>query len=509
MGKVQFNNLIPVKVRHNGSAVSKMYVGAEQIWSEGPTTVPKIDPAHMLANRATMKHLELGALQGMTEVGVNYRVVDNAFASVAHGSLAMAYKALPATSPKTLRISALIKIDKTSGRYSRVGYIPNSASPNTATPDVWIGHSAGSGIQVNGQFGGTISLPYEVLPEAKCVDGAWYRVTLMWDSILHQDPAVGNPGPNRLLGAIEPVDPANKPAAPWHVMTDAGAKTGPTYIPQLLKAVTNSPLGTIRDLAYVDSLYGINGDNAPIYTSLIETTTPANSRMWTWSKAKTAPLRIIITAGGSGLYGGGAWANGLGYNTEPYEQWRTTWRRLADLGYTVLHTTALHEGWGANDHLLAQQHALNLIQAQFGGDARLYYLGYSMGGLSAWRALMGKAGYPSIRAAYIVAGAIGLDRYYDVGSYSQIKTRWPDRAQLDAPENFSGADLVARGTRVRLVTSTGDTNIPKAANHDVMKAKYAGSPLFSELVHTGINHFDPLYWDANDMATFFETDDLN
>ena len=507
MGLLHVAGASPAKIMCGGQPATRVYFGVELVWSsvQSPFEGPKIDPQHNLANRATMKRLTLGALEGMT-ADANYAVTDSAFASKTAGTLTFVKEPLPATSPTTLRVSALIKVDKTAGRYSRVGYVPNNLNPTSTSPDVWIGHTAGSGIQVSGQVGGTVSASFEVIPEAKLVDGAWYRVSLIWDSVFHQDTSATNAGRNRVMGAAEPVDPVNTPAAPWYVMPDAGARSNLIYVPQTLTAKTNSALGTIRDLAYVDSMLGVNDDNAPIYSSTLESTT-AGDRMWLWSKGKSAPARVIITAGGSGLYGGGSWANGLGRSGQPYDQWRATWRQLANLGYTVMHTNALHEGWGADDHLTKQIGALNRLKAEFGDDVRVYYLAYSMGGLSAWRAVRGRAGYPTIRAAYIIGGAIGLDRYYDMPAYSQIKTRWPNRAALDAPEHLAGADLIARGTRVRCVTSLADTNVPKADNHDVMKAKYGGSPLFSELVHTTYNHFDPGYWDATDMVAFFEGQD--
>jgi len=169
-----------------------------------------------------------------------------------------------------------------------------------------------------------------------------------------------------------------------------------------------------------------------------------------------------------------------------------------------LHTKALHEGWGADDHLAKQLEALTTIQSEFGADARLYYIAYSMGGVSMWRAIRGRAGFPAIRAAYSVAGISRLGAYYNNAMYSQIKTRWPVEANLDEPQSWSAADLIARGTRVRMVTSTGDTNVSKALEHDPMYAKYAGSGLATQLVHAGIGHFDPLYWDAQDCVDFFE-----
>lgn len=503
MGSLQFNEAPPDDIRRNDLPVHRMYLGEEMVWDQVTTEPGMIDPEHMLANRTTLTRLTLGQLEGMT-ADANYAVVDTAFASATAGTLSLLKEPLPATSPTTLRISALIKVDKTAGRFSRVAYA-FASSPVSNTQDNYIGHNAGTGIVVgsNGAFGGGISIAHTVIPESALVNGAWYRVSLVWDSVFHQNPATGNAGRNRVQGTAEPVDPVNTPADPWHVVS-FNSRTDPANVPLSITARTNSALGTVRDLAYVDSMLGISGDDAPIHFSAESDAALSSEKMWLWSKAKAAPLRVIVTAGGSGLFGGSSWAAGLGQNGQPYNQWRRTWRELADLGYTLMHTQALHEGWGADDHLTKQLDSLNRLKAQFGSDLHVYYLGYSMGGLSAWRAIMGRAGYPPIEAAYIVAGAIGLERYYDTPSLAEIRTRWPDPELLDAPEHFTGADLIATGTRVRLVTSTGDTNVPKVDNHDTMKAKYGASPLFSELVHSGIGHFDPLYWDSSDMATFFD-----
>lgn len=512
MGKLQVRGAFPNRLRRNGVMVPKAYLGDTLVWdsaTDSQTEGPKIDPSHPLAQRFTMRRLTLGALEGMV-ADTNYAVADSAFASKTAGTQSFLKEAFPTAPTRTLRISALIKVDKTAGRFSRVGFASNTTSPTTGTADIYVGHNAGSGIRVDSK-NFAISIGVSLIDEAKLVDGAWYRVSLVWDNhVLDQAPTsdTTNTGPNRVTGAAEPVNPADTPALPWYPANQS-SKHAATYTPMALIATTNSALGTIRDLTYVDSMLGVANDNAPIYNIAKQGNgATSNDLHWVYSKGKAAPLRVIVTSGGSGVYGGGDFAAANGRSGTPYDTWRKAWRDLADLGYTVLHTTALHEGWGADDHLAKQLEAYNRINAEYGGNARLYYLGYSMGGLSAWRAIRGRAGFPAIRAAYIVAGATGLDRYYDNAMYSAIKTRWPDRGALDEPCNYPGADLIARGTRVRLVTSTTDTNVPKVDNHDVMKAKYAGSSLFSELVHVGIDHFNPAYWNVADITAFFEGQDL-
>lgn len=500
----------PNRVYQGAKEINKAYVGGVAMWSNVKPE-PKVDYTHPLAQRSVTTRLQSGALQGMTG-DANTTITDSAFASKTAGTVAFAKEALPAAPQRTLRLSALIKVDKTSGRYSAVG-IANAANPTAATPDFYVGHRAGQGIQVN-SFNFATSLSVSAIDEAKLVDGAWYRVSVVWDNYYDQAPAsdTGNTGRPRLTVAAEPLnDPEGATiATPWYPANQAIKWTASSPTPLAITARTNSPLGTIRDLTYVDHFLGVASDNSPIlqYAKMGAGTNTSDQHL-IYSKGKAAPLRVVITAGGSGVYGGiGGFGAANGRVGVPWDSERKLWRQLADRGYTVLHTEALHEGWGADDHLAKQLEAYNRLNEDSGGNARLYYLGYSMGGLSAWRAVMGRAGFPPIRAAYMVAGAIGLDRYYDNATMSQIKTRWPDRTKLDAPENFSGAELIARGTRVRSLTSTTDTNVPKVDNHDVMKAKYAGSPLFSEYVHTNVGHFDAAYWNVDDIVAFFEGQDL-
>jgi hypothetical protein len=452
----------------------------------------------------------------MTAVSGTAQVVDNAYASLTAGTLVMHRIAMPAPNSTTFRVSGLIKIDKTAGRYSRVGF---ATSTLTSSPDIYIGHDAGFGIRVN-SVNFTISLSHTILTEAQCVDGAWYRVSVVYDNVMDQNTTDTNTGKARVTGSAEPVDPINIPANPWYPPSansrhDSVAPTN--YVPAQVIARTNSALGTIRDLYYIDTMLGAtsNGtdpvDDAPIFhMARMGAGTDAQDFMAIYSKGKAAPLRVIVTAGGSSVYGGVQdFGLGTGRSGHPYDAFRKFWRDLAEMGYTVLHTRALHEGWGADDHLTKQLEALDHLKTNFGVDVRVYYLGYSMGGASAWRAIRGRASFPSIRAAYIIAGIAQLDIFYDNPSFSQIQTRWPVRANLDEPYTWAAADLIARETRVRQVTSTGDLNVPKADHHDLMAAKYATAPeLYSELIHDGIGHFDPLYWDAQDCVDFFEGADL-
>lgn len=512
------------KISVGNASVNELYLGASRIrkaW-RGASVVwdvtmfidePKIDPEHPLVTEvATMQRLTNGALEGMVTVTGTPTVVDDAFASSAAGTQVLVSEPLPATSPTSLRVSALIKVDKTSGRYSRVGFASNTATPGAFSPDIFVGHTAGSGIVVGSTAGAMNGVAYASIPEAKLVDGAWYRVSLTWTTTFNDPAGINNLAGNRVMGASEPVDPANTPTDPWYPPF-ASTRHPATYTPMALIARTNSPNGTIKDLRYVDTLLGYNADNAPVLIHAFDDTSGGsntNDPVYGFSKAKAAPLRIIVAAGGTGIYGGvNDFAVGNGRAGHPHDAFRKFWRDLAELGYTVLHANALHEGWGADDHLQKQIDFVNMLQAESNNDARIYYLGYSLGGLSAWRAIMGRAGFPPIRAAYIIAGAAHLDDYYDQPMFTQIQTRWPDRQALDEPINFDPAQLVARGTRVRMVTSTGDTNIPKAYAHDPMVAKFASAPeLISELVHSNIAHFDPTYWNALDCVNFFEGADL-
>lgn len=500
-------------IRWGDTPILKGYYGDSLIWNVGGfTDEPKIDPTHPLwTDTVTMNRLTDGALEGMAVGSGTAAVVDGAFASGAAGTLAYVREAFPASNSRTFRVSALIKIDKTAGRYSRIGFASNSTTPATGAPDAYIGHNAGTGIVVSSNS--FVTIGPTLLTDAQLVDGAWYRVTLAYDNVYDRLATDVAQGRARVLGAVEPVDPANTPS-PWYPSTQTARHDSVgagAYVPMALVARTNSALGTIKSLCYTDTLFGANSDDAPINISpkMGDGTTDVGDVAYVYSKGKAAPLRIIVTAGGSGTYGGMDFAVGASRANHPYTAFRQFWRELADLGYTVLHTKALHEGWGADDHLTKQLEALNLLQAENYSDARIYYIGYSMGGLSAWRAIMGRAGFPSIRAAYIVAGAAHLDDYYDVPMYSAIQTRWPNRGALDEPINFDPAQLVARGTRVRMVTSTADINVPKTYAHDPMVAKFAAAPeLISELVHAGIDHFDPAYWNAADCVAFFEGADL-
>lgn len=479
-------------------------------------TEPKIDTMHSLANRQTARSLTLGATTGMTSVSGAAQVVDNAYASNVAGTLSMHRIAFPAANSNNFRVSALIKIDKTAGRYSRIGFATGNL---TSSPDAYVGHAAGSGIIV-GSVNFTVGAVHStVLSETQCVDGAWYRVSMTYDNVLDYDTSDTNPGRARIQATAEPVLAANNPADPWYPPVSNGRfdSVAPTaYVPSVLTCRTNSALGTIRDLYYIDSIYGAtsNGtdavDNAPVLHQW-KVTAGGTDNSWIWSKGKAAPLRIIIAAGGSGVYGGMDFAHANGRSGHPYNAFRKFWRDLADKGYTVLHTTALHEGWGADDHLAKQLAALTQLQSLTGvADARLYYIGYSLGGASLWRALRGRSGFPPIRAAYSLAGISRLTYYWDInGMYAACRTRWPVRANIDEPQAYTTAELVARGTRVRMITSTGDTNVDKTAEHDPMFAKYAGTGLASERVFSGIGHFDPAYWDAVDCVNFFEAQDLD
>jgi len=521
--KLRLGSLTPGALYLGSTRVRKCYLGVDVVWNDLFVDEPKIDPLDDMANLTTLTMLVDGDPTGTTLTTGTSQIVDGAYASTAAGTQAMRTKALAASNDRTFRVSALIKVDKTATRYSRVGFATGAL---TSSPDIYIGHVAGTGFflaSANFTSGGTEI----ILAEAKCVDGAWYRVSVTYDNITSKDTSDTNTGKARCFAAVEPVNEANLPAVPWYPgitgarldSVGAGARVPITHI----YARTNSTLGTIKNVYYINSALGatsngtVNGgdpvDNAPIQMSArMGAGTDATDLYYLWSKGKAAPLRVIITAGGSGVYGGMDFAHGNGRTGHPYDAFRTFWRDLADLGYTVLHTKALHEGWGADDHLTKQLEALNTIATEFGVDVRLYYLGYSMGGVSAWRAIRGRASFPSIRAAYIIAGIAQLDMYYDIPMYSAIQTRWPIRANLDEPHTWPAADLIARNTRVRLVTSTGDTNVAKADHHDLMKAKYMSTPegadLFSELVHTGIGHFDPAYWDAQDCVDFFEGADL-
>lgn len=509
------------KIRRGSTAISAIYLGSTKIrrcylgstiiWDE-PLFVdePKIDPAHPQANRTTSTMLVDGAIVGTALVSGTTNTVNDAMASGTAGTLAMRSKPLPAANSRTLRISAHIRVDKTSGRYSRVGVCANTATPSTATPDFHVGHVQGQGIVLGGLNGG-VSIGHTMIPEAQCVDGAWYRVSATYDNVNDYDTTDTATGRARVMGSAEPIDPVHTPADPWYPpgssarfdSVGAGA-----YVPTSLSARTNSALGTIRNVYYIDSALGAtsNGtddvDNAPIHLEFKQTST--TDKTYIYSKGKAAPLRIIVAAGGSGIYGGvSGFGTGLGQNAHPFNAFRKFWRDLAGYGYTIVHAQALHEGWGADDHLTKQIEAINKIKAEWGMDARIYYIAYSMGGASLWRALRGRAGFPAVRAAYNMAGISRIGAYYNNASFPQIKTRWPVEGAIDEPQSYTPAELIARGTRVRMVTSTADTNVSKALEHDPMYAKYAGSGLATERV-LGVTHFDPTYWDAADVVAFFE-----
>jgi hypothetical protein len=499
---------------HLGSSeVRKAYLGSDLVWNKGFVDEPKIDPAHALANRTTMTMLVNGDPTGTTLTSGTSQVVDSAYASTVAGTMVMRTKALPASNDRTLRVSAIIKVDKTAGRYSRVGIAIGAL---TSSADAYIGYNAGTGFQIASVNFATFGTP-TILAEAKCVDGAWYRVSLVWDNITTKDTTDTGTGKARLSAAVEPVDVLNNPAVPWYPdvsgarldSVGAGGRVPITHV----YARTNSALGTIKDVYYIDTALGAtsNGtdpvDNAPLtMQGRMGDGTSSTDLYYLYSKGKAAPLRVIITSGGSGVFGGiGGFAHANGRTGHPYDAFRKFWRDLADLGYTVLHTEAEHEGWGNDSHLAKQLEALTTIQNEWGVDARIYYLGYSMGGSSMWRAIMGRNGFPSIRAAYGIAPISNIDMYWGHASFPQCDDKWPVRAEIDDPYEFDAATLVARNTRIRLVTSDADTNVDKATHHDPMVAKFASEPdLISELVYTGIGHFDPEYWDAQDCVDFFE-----
>lgn len=511
LGSLQVN-----AVYLGATKIRKMHLGPNVIWNE-PFFVdePKIDPEHDLANRNLLIQLVNGSVAGMTSVSGAAQVVDNAYASNVAGTLAMHRIALPAPNSRTFRVSAEIKIDKTAGRFTRIGF-SSVAAALTSSPDAWIGHTAGSGIVIGSSVGAVGGVPGSPISEAQLVDGAWYRITLTYDNLLDYDVSDTNPGRARIQGAAEPVLPANTPADPWYPPSSDGrfdAIGAGAYVPSSMIVRTNSALGTVRNLFYIDKLYGASNalmqpvDNAPILHQFKQTS--ATDRTYIYSKGKAAPLRIIIVAGGTGIYGGtGDFGIGTGRSGHPHNAARKFWRELAEKGYTVVHANALHEGWGADDHLVKQIDAIDKLKSEFGADPRLYYIGYSMGGASLWRALRGRAGFPPIRAAYSLAGISRITAYWDInGMYAQARTRWPVRDDIDDPQNYSAAELEARGTRVRMVTSTADTNVDKGLEHDPMYAKYAGTGLASERV-LNVGHFDPSYWDATDCVSFFEGADV-
>lgn len=479
--------------------VARAYLGDRQCWPAKTPQPPagKVDPAHPLANRTVLKRLEGGALQGMTG-DTRAAAVDGALATTTAGTETYAFEALPSV-PASCRVSAVIKVTKTAGRQSFVG-LTRTATAAGAGAAAQIGYRQGTGFQLTSAdfaFGSTT-----LLPDASCVDGARYRVTLAYDN------AVSAAG-GRVVGTVQNLDgtiPAGL-AVQWLDRLWPAA----TYPPRAVLARTNTELGAISDLTYVDSLLGVAEADAQhlIRTfPLMGDGSAAIDRAAIWATAKAAPLRVVVTAGGAGQHGGAIdWGTSSRLPAQPYAAQNAAWKALADAGYTVVHPQALHDGWGADDHLAKNKEALDRIRAAYGSDVRVYYLGYSMGGLSTYRAIMGRAGFPPIRAAYIVAGATDLNAFTRA-NIPALVARWPDPALYDSPVNFDPAELVARGTRVRSVHSTADFNVPKADNHDRMKAKYesVGSDLFSERV-VNVAHFDPAYWDTHDIVTFFEQAD--
>lgn len=469
--------------------ITRAYLGDVQCWPAETPGGGWIDPAHQLANRAVLARLG-GALQGMTG-DARTTFVGGALASTTAGTDTFAREALPAV-PATCRVSAIVRVSKTSGRRAWVG-LASVAAATESSASAEIGHTAGTGIQIRSQ-GFTFVGP-TLVQEASLVDGREYRVTLTYDNAVVK----GTTQNGRILGTVEELDGT----VVGFATSVSDVRWAPaSYVPRALTARTNHGAGAIRDLVYVDSLLGIAPDEGFVRINPhMGAGTDQTDRAWIQARPLAAPLRVVITAGGSGTYGGAQdWGSTMGRNTEPWPSFRRTWEALADAGYTVLHPNALHEGWGANDHLTKQLEALAALEAQF-GTAEVFYLGYSMGGLSAWRAVRGRAAFPAVEAAYIVAGAVDLSAYSRT-SYPQLATRWPDPGLYDSPKDYAGADLIARGTRVRSVTSSADLNVPKASTHDVMKGKYGASPLFSERVVTG-GHFDAALWDPADVVAFF------
>lgn len=507
MPPIRLGPELVTKLHLGGVSVRRAYLGSELVFDSAPPgdpAGPKIDPTHYLVTSTTnLVRLTDGQLEGMTG-DANTTIVDNAFASAVAGTVTFAKETLAAVPQTMARWGGLVKVDKTSGRYSYVGF-STVANPTATSGTVEIGHLAGTGLVVRSQ-GSVMTYSHTVVAEANLVDGAWYWVGATWDLALTHSSKQA-----QVLGAANPetgtLDPTLFPVAGNGNIT----KMATSYKPYAIVARTNSALGTIRSFAFHDHFFGttVAGTNEPLNLHLqMGDGTDTQDTGFIYSAGKSAPLRIIITAGGSGVYGGKDWY-GHARTGHPYTAFRKMWRELADLGYTVVHTHALHEGWGADDHLTKQLELYNKIVALAGPDTRLYYLGYSMGGASVWRALMGRAAFPSIRAAYLVAGISNIGMFYDNASFPNIKTRWPGgAASIDEPQSWTTEQLVARGTKVRMVTSTADANVPKETHHDPMFAKFAGSGLASELVHQGIDHFHPDYWNAQDAVNFFEGADL-
>src|SRR5690606_36690021 len=99
-----------------------------------------------------------------------------------------------------------------------------------------------------------------------------------------------------------------------------------------------------------------------------------------------------------------------------------------------------------------------------------------------------------------------LAEYRDVATMKPgIEARWgTDPSTDDSPIDYPGTAFTASGTRVLLAHGTTDINIPRSISTDVMKAKYAGSPLYAESIYEGHDHFSPVYWDAAATAEVVE-----
>lgn len=464
----------------------------------------KIDPTHPLANRTIIKRLTGGALGSMTNVQ-NCAVVDSRFASTGDNVQAFAREALPAE-PGTCRVSAVIRVDKSaaSGRYAYVG-VCTTASPTTSTASAEIGYRAGVGLEIRSQ--GLAFLSSTLVADADLVDGAEYRVALVYDNEMNPTSATRN----RWYGAVQRTDGTTPPMQADATIVDRRWSNS-AYAPNSLVARTTLATGSIRDLQYADHMLAASDDEALFRSPYVYMGDGSDStdRASIWSKGFASPLRFVVWAGGNAQYGGLSSAGG--YGTSPHTAYREVFNALANAGYTVLIPNALHEGWGADDHLGKQLELINTIAASAGvTDHRIYYLGYSMGGVSLWRALMGRGGYPKLTAAYVQAGIIDIDANYDVPLYADIQDRWPVRAEIDDPRDYTGAELVARDIRLRWKHSTADINVPKDETYDIMAARYAAESappeLFESNIVTGISHLQDEYWDPEDIVDFYDRAD--
>lgn len=219
--------------------------------------------------------------------------------------------------------------------------------------------------------------------------------------------------------------------------------------------------------------------------------------------------RLVFLMGGTGNYNGPVGfgeAAGSGWATAARTAVLSTWSQLGDAGFLVSAPQAYGESWGSDRALAEYVGVYNDLTSVLGVAPTVYVIGYSMGGPTAWRAIIGRAGFPIVEAAVIVAGITDYMNWSRT-SFPLLASEWPDPALYDSPIDMDLEAIVGRGTRVLMVTSTGDTNVPKATEHDPMFTKLQATSqptLFTEYVYASGIHFDSMYWDGQQFLSVLD-----